>query len=123
MARRPDYGIDSPAIVIGLLVMSALALTASLLLPHVFGLNVRWVELLAAAYFLTGAVGMLAYSKSGKLDIRDHVLSAIPWRGDESVLDVGCGRGLLLLGAAQRLKSGKAVGVDVWLPGAITGAQ
>jgi ubiquinone/menaquinone biosynthesis C-methylase UbiE len=27
---------------------------------------------------------------------------------------VGCGRGLLLVGAARRLTTGKAVGIDVW---------
>ena len=40
------------------------------------------------------------------------------WRGDEQVLDVGCGRGLLLAAAAKRLEalhgSGRATGVDVW---------
>ena len=30
------------------------------------------------------------------------------------MLDVGCGRGLLLIGAAKRLTTGKAVGVDIW---------
>lgn len=35
-------------------------------------------------------------------------------RGSEHVLDIGCGRGLLLVGAARRLTSGKAVGVDIW---------
>ena len=40
------------------------------------------------------------------------------WRGDEQVLDVGCGRGLLLAGAAKRLQTlagdGRATGIDVW---------
>src|SRR5262249_46313190 len=53
--------------------------------------------------------------------IRDQILESIPWRGDELVLDVGCGRGLLLIGAAHRLTTGKAVGVDRWVPGALTG--
>jgi len=34
--------------------------------------------------------------------------------GDEQVLDVGCGRGLMLIGAAKRLTTGKATGIDVW---------
>jgi ubiquinone/menaquinone biosynthesis C-methylase UbiE len=57
---------------------------------------------------------MLWGSKVGKLRMRDRLLDGIPWRGDEQVLDVGCGRGLLLLGAAKRLRTGKAVGVDLW---------
>jgi cyclopropane fatty-acyl-phospholipid synthase-like methyltransferase len=35
-------------------------------------------------------------------------------RGDETVLDVGYGRGLHLIGAAKRLTTGKAPGVDIW---------
>jgi arsenite methyltransferase len=30
------------------------------------------------------------------------------------VLDVGCGRGLMLVGAARRLTTGRAVGIDIW---------
>ena len=30
------------------------------------------------------------------------------------VLDVGCGHGLMLIGAAKRTERGRAVGVDVW---------
>ena len=30
------------------------------------------------------------------------------------LLDVGCGSGLLLIGAAKRLTTGEAVGVDIW---------
>ncbi len=53
-------------------------------------------------------------SKFGKLRLRDKIISSIPWRGDERVLDVGCGHGLMLIGAAKRLTSGKAVGIDLW---------
>jgi ubiquinone/menaquinone biosynthesis C-methylase UbiE len=46
--------------------------------------------------------------------LRDRLLATIPWRGDERVLDIGCGRGLWLIGAAQRLTTGHAIGVDMW---------
>jgi ubiquinone/menaquinone biosynthesis C-methylase UbiE len=63
---------------------------------------------------LLGGLLMIYMSKVGKLRIRDRVLGMVSWRGNERVLDVGCGRGLLLIGAAKRLSSGAAVGVDIW---------
>jgi ubiquinone/menaquinone biosynthesis C-methylase UbiE len=57
---------------------------------------------------------MLRSSRVGKLRERDRLLDGLPWRGDERVLDVGCGRGLLLIGAARRLSTGRAVGLDLW---------
>lgn len=74
----------------------------------------RWVAYGLAGYFLLGAGGMLFYSKVGKLALRERLLDKIPWRGDERVLDVGCGRGLLAVGAAHRVSSGTVTGVDVW---------
>jgi arsenite methyltransferase len=121
MQKRPDYGIDSPGIVAGLLAAGVVMLGLAGFFPHAWGLPTKWIERAAAAYFFCGAAGMLFYSRVGKLQNREQLLDLIPWRGDERVLDVGCGRGLLLAGAARRLTTGKAVGVDVWNPGAITG--
>ena len=123
MCSRADYGIDSPAIVAGLFVLGGIGLGAALVWhlfgdPHPFG---EMALVAAGIYFLLGAGGMVRYSKVGKLRIRDQILEPIPWRGDERVLDVGCGRGLLLLGAARRLTTGKAIGLDLWLAGALTG--
>src|ERR1051326_8497422 len=42
------------------------------------------------------------------------MLNSLNWRGDERVLDVGTGRGLLLVGAARRLTTGTATGIDIW---------
>jgi SAM-dependent methyltransferase len=47
---------------------------------------------------------------------RRLILDAIPWRGDEQVLDVGCGSGLMVNGAARRLTTGTATGLDLWRP-------
>ena len=70
--------------------------------------------IVAGAILLYKAGMLLWSSKVGKLRERERLLNTIPWRGDEMVLDVGCGRGLLLIGAAKRLKTGKAIGVDMW---------
>jgi ubiquinone/menaquinone biosynthesis C-methylase UbiE len=50
----------------------------------------------------------------GKLRMREWLLDSLALRGGETVLDAGCGRGLLLNAAARRLTTGKAIGVDLW---------
>jgi ubiquinone/menaquinone biosynthesis C-methylase UbiE len=122
MGQRPDYGLDSPAIVAVELVLGAVAVLAAALLwvlhaPLLMGIAV----LLVGGYFLLNALGMIRYSRWGKLRISERALGLIPWRGDEQVLDVGCGRGLLLVGAAHHLTTGRAVGVDRWIRGALSG--
>ncbi len=57
---------------------------------------------------------MVWSSRVAKLKLRDRLLDSLALKGDEKILDVGCGRGLLLIGAAKRLKTGKATGIDVW---------
>src|SRR5262249_24118082 len=64
--------------------------------------------------FLLTAGTMFWGSKIGKLRLRDKVLNAVTWRGDEQVLGVGCGHGVMLIGAAKRLRGGKATGIDLW---------
>jgi SAM-dependent methyltransferase len=113
-AKRPDYGIDAPVAVRNL----AIGGVAALVLFAV-SFSLGWAPLArmstgAAIGSLFGAGWMVWDSKVGKVRGRDRLLDFLPWRGDEAVLDVGCGRGLLLIGAAKRLTTGKAVGVDIW---------
>ena len=53
--------------------------------------------------------------------MRERLLNDLTWQGSEQVLDVGCGRGLLTVGAARRLTAGNVVGVDVWFRRAMSG--
>ncbi|HEY7330485.1 MAG TPA: class I SAM-dependent methyltransferase [Gemmataceae bacterium] len=119
-AQQPDYGIDGPRGVILLVVVFAVSVNVAGLL-HGWQDFSSWGTVLAQVALLVLAVdclflagSLLWYSKVQKLRERERLLNLVPWRGDERVLDVGCGRGLLLIGAAQRLKSGRAVGVDLW---------
>ena len=66
-------------------------------------------------------IWMLYDSKIGKVRAREKLLDLIPWRGNETVLDIGCGRGLLLVAAARRLTTGKATGLDLWQAEDLTG--
>lgn len=117
-APRADYGIDAPGVVRGLLLGAAACLGGWALFsfrPELGGVRVHAASLLYPAVSLgLTAAWMILSSRVTKLWQRDYLLDSLRLRGDEKVLDAGCGRGLLLLGAARRLSSGKAVGVDLW---------
>jgi SAM-dependent methyltransferase len=48
--------------------------------------------------------------------IRKDIFDSLALCGDEKVLDVGCGAGLLVNEAARRLMNGKPIGIDIWAP-------
>lgn len=113
---RADYGIDAPRALIGYGVVGAGALVVGLLKPGVSGQARVVLELgiwIGPLLLLLAAIHLWS-SRIGKLREARRMVDAIPWRGDENVLDVGCGRGLLLIEAAKRLTIGKATGVDIW---------
>ena len=117
-SQKPDYGVDAPGVIRNLFLAGIAGLALYRFLPSV---NVGGVTFLLSPMFLNTALGcllggglMLVYSKFMKFGHRDRMLRMVNWRGDERVLDVGTGAGLLLIGAAKRLTTGKATGVDVW---------
>jgi ubiquinone/menaquinone biosynthesis C-methylase UbiE len=78
------------------------------------------LALIGLVFLAMGSV-MVWSSRVAKLRLRDQMLDSLGLRGDERVLDVGCGRGLLAIGAAKRLKNGKVTGIDVWSPFDLSG--
>lgn len=80
-------------------------------------LTVLGIALLHASPAFIGVV--LLWSTRGlRLRLRDRMVQSVNWRGDEHILDVGTGSGITLIGCAQRLITGKAVGIDHWNPNA-----
>jgi ubiquinone/menaquinone biosynthesis C-methylase UbiE len=59
------------------------------------------------------AFGLYA-SRRGKFVVWARLLDRLSLRGNERILDIGCGRGAVLLEAARHLTTGRAVGVDLW---------
>jgi len=68
--------------------------------------------------FLLAVAGSALFTTlRGKFVVWARLLDQMGLRGDERVLDLGCGRGAVLLLAAQHLTTGRAVGVDLWRSG------
>lgn len=123
MSAKIDYGIDAPGVVRNLAIIGVLLLCFVFIPPFV----VRGVTVDLRGFWITGAVllleaaWMLFYSLYGKFRHRDRMLAMANLRGDENVLDIGTGRGLLLVGAAKRLVTGRAVGLDIWKTSDLSG--
>jgi arsenite methyltransferase len=105
--RRGSYGLDAPRLlpILALLVLADLA----------DGIFSRSIEPLVAAVVILacGALGFYA-SRRGKFVVWARLLDGLGLKGGEHVLDIGCGRGAVLLMAAAHLTTGHAVGIDLW---------
>ena len=117
-SQKPDYGLDAPGVIRNLIVAAIALPLLGWLVPVLrlgpLSIMVRPATFPTAISCLFGASLMILYSKSGKFRHRDHMLEMVNWKGNETVLDVGTGRGLMMIGAAKKLTSGKAVGIDIW---------
>jgi hypothetical protein len=118
MAQKANYGIDAPNVIRNFFIAGTIFLVVALVFPRV---TIAHVEFLLFPGFLWPAVWfiffgglMLLYSLVGKFRHRDRMLAKVTWTGAENVLDVGTGRGLLLIGAAKQLTTGHATGIDIW---------
>jgi arsenite methyltransferase len=118
---RGRYGVDgdyrlipAPVIFGGyLLLCLAAAVFAGKLLVN--GRTLLGLGVAVVAVLLVGVgVSIRRFSRRGKFEVWARLLTRIGLRGDERVLDLGCGRGAVLLTAAKLVPHGSAVGVDIW---------
>jgi arsenite methyltransferase len=119
VATSPDYGLDAPLTIRHMFSRGGWTLAFALV---VFFINraeypgpaaqlLAALGLIALGFFAAGWLTMQA-SKIGRFQIRERILDALALKGEERVLDVGCGAGLMSIGLAKRLKSGRVTGLD-----------
>jgi ubiquinone/menaquinone biosynthesis C-methylase UbiE len=65
-------------------------------------------------FFLGNTASFLYTTRRGKFLEWEGILDRLRLRGDERVLDMGCGRGAVLTAVARRLTTGRITGVDIW---------
>lgn len=105
--RNGRYGIDAPYVP-ALMIAASLICLGLVVVAHMTPLWITVVIfwLLSALYLHT--------TLRGKFEVWRRVLDGLALRGDEHILDLGCGRGAVLLMAARYVPRGRAVGIDIW---------
>lgn len=115
--NKVNYGIDAPKVITRLIIIGILIILLTIIFPIV---RIGELEIItsgfiwAGIFMLLAGVLMILYSKFGKFRHRERILNKIEWKGNEKVLDVGTGLGLLMIGAAKRLTSGESIGIDIF---------
>jgi arsenite methyltransferase len=128
-AGTPNYGIDSPARVKEWYARAGWTFAFGFLLwfmnrEQYPGPAVSLLTALAAiAAVMFGAGWFMNWSsRVGKIQARDRILNSLELKGDEKVLDAGCGRGLMAIGIAKKLsRTGKVTAIDLWDANALSG--
>ena len=115
MTTQPSYGIDAPTVVRNLSV-GGMVLAVAGAAMGIAGFGAQFVPSIITAGLIMGvtALWMLASSLWIKQIVMRRMLQDHDWRGDEQVLDVGCGRGLVTIEAARRVPRGHVRGIDMW---------
>jgi arsenite methyltransferase len=114
------YGIDAPYVPATMAGVGIALLAVAVVVLATAGTGPEWARYLVVWALVVGVFSLLSCASylhttlRGKFLAWSDVLDELGLRGAEHVLDMGPGRGAVLLLAAKRLRTGRAVGVDLW---------
>lgn len=121
MTNKPNYGFDAPNVIRWLFVFAGVSFAGAYFSYSMLHLqNLLMAQVLCGYFCLTAfsfllpAIWMLYSTQVSKQKILSEVVDSLRLKGNEKILDVGCGRGMFLIEAAKRLKTGKVYGIDLW---------
>ena len=114
MMRRGDYGYDAPYFpaIFGLLSLAA-GVGAAICWWQGEIRPARQMTFYFVVFFANTSSFLYATTR-GKFLEWDRILDSLHLRGNEEVLDMGCGRGAVLTAVARRLTTGRVTGIDIW---------
>ena len=110
-----DYGYDAPYALLAFLGVGVAGAVAALVVWLGHGpRRTVMISLAYAAFFSANALSFWYTTRRGKFQVWEQTLDEMRLRGDERVLDVGCGRGAVTVAVARRLSRGSVTGIDRW---------
>lgn len=105
--RSFPFGIDAPYVPAIFVSVGTVGLVGG-----VVG-RAPWLVVIAIFFLLQAGV-FLHTTLRGKFIVWRRLLDGLDLSGDEELLDLGCGRGAVLVEASRQLPQGTAHGIDLW---------
>ncbi|CND86297.1 methyltransferase small domain family protein [Mycobacterium tuberculosis] len=111
--ERARYGVDAPGALFGQI---AGGLTGSLIAAGLLAVGwwAGWIVLAGGLFGFASAAIYLHTTVRGKFVVWARELRRLELGGGERALDLGCGRGMVLIQVAALLPDGRATGIDLW---------
>jgi ubiquinone/menaquinone biosynthesis C-methylase UbiE len=114
LSELADYGYDAPYALVIFAVIGTAGMMGALVGWRDGDRRLTAMMSLYAVFFLGQAISFYYTTRRGKFAVWNSILDGLQLRGDERVLDMGCGRGAVLIAVAKRLTSGRVTGIDLW---------
>ncbi len=99
---------------IGIIVLVVAMVLTHLGITYALGIGVGVALLLHIPIVALTAIGLIL--RRARTGFLSTVVNLIPWKGDEEVLDVGCGSGVLLFACIKQSPTAKGTGIDIYDP-------
>ena len=116
-AGKPEgatFGVDAPKVPVALGVAALLLTIVGCVLMIIHGFVAGLVALIFAFFLWLCALSYLYTTLHGKFVCWADLLDEAGLKGDEYAVDLGCGRGAVLISLAKRLTTGRVSGIDLW---------
>jgi ubiquinone/menaquinone biosynthesis C-methylase UbiE len=114
MTDSADYGYDAPYALVIFAAIGAAGIIGAIVGWRAHDRHLTAVMSFYALFFLGNALSFYYATRRGKFVVWNNILDGLHLRGNERVLDMGCGRGAVLIAVAKRLTSGGVTGIDLW---------
>jgi SAM-dependent methyltransferase len=108
------FGVDAPTVPVALGAAALLLAIIGCVLMITHGFVPGLVTLIFALFFGMCALSYLYTTLHGKFVWWADLLDDAGLKGDEYAVDLGCGRGAVLISLAKRLTTGRVSGIDLW---------
>lgn len=113
-SRKGSYGIDAPYVPIGFGIGGLILLTLTVLNIFAGAAIQALLNAIGASFLFLFMASYLYTTLRGKFRVWHEILDKLDIQPQQTLLDIGCGRGAVLLMAARHLITGRAHGIDLW---------